>query len=141
MDELKKFHNFDEVQNSNSNIAKYLKLKNLLDSTKKQLRKKKTLSHSQASRNQLLQNRRLSIEEDPDDKISALQMLVKNNIQESLRSQTGTGQMSAKYLVPHADNLNTYNSQVEKPGPVTGQLQHLPFLMQDPNQYQSIMIN
>ena len=141
MDELKKFHNFDEVQNSNSNIAKYLKLKNLLDSTKKQLRKKKTLSHSQASRNQLLQNRRLSIEEDPGDKISALQMLVKNNIQESLRSQTGTGQMSAKYLVPHADNLNTYNSQVEKPGPISDQLQNLPFLMQDPNQYQSVMIN
>ena len=141
MDELKKFHNFDEVQNSNSNVAKYLKLKNLLDSTKKQLRKKKTLSHSQASRNQLLQNRRLSIEEDPDDKISALQILVKNNIQESLRSQTGTGQMSAKYLVPHADNLNTYNSQVEKPGPISDQLQNLPFLMQDPNQYQSVMIN
>ena len=142
MDELKKFHNFDEVQNSNSKVATYLKLKNLLDSTKKQLRKKKTLSHSQASRDQLLQNRRLSIEEDPDDKIRALQMLVKSNIQESLRSQPGAGQMSAKYLVPHADNLNIYNSQVEKPGPINDQLQNLPFLMQDPSQYQSsVMIN
>ena len=152
LEELKKFHNFEDVKNSNSKVATYLKLKDLLDSTKKQLEKKKNSSPIHATRNQLFQNRRLSIEEDPDEKITALQKLVRSNIADSLQAQHGhsvagdqtdlsKGHMPVKYRVPHAVNLNMYNSQVEKPGPVTGQLQHLPFLMQDPNQYQSIMIN
>ena len=44
MEELKKFHDFQEVQDSNSQIAQYLKLKNLLTATKQNLENKKKSS-------------------------------------------------------------------------------------------------
>ena len=70
----------------------------------------------------LLQNRRLDVDIDDDDdseqKINALQLLVKNNIQESLQNQHKhlSGDLSPNhmaYVVPSAEHLNMYNSQVE----------------------------
>ena len=171
MEELKKFHDFQEVQDSNSQIAQYLKLKNLLTATKQNLENKKKSSRKTIM-NKLLQNRRLDVDDsedqvnplqmlvqygdDSEDKINALQMLVKSNIKDSLQNQhqylSGTKSDLSKshmaYAIPSAGNLNIYNSQVEKPGPpvAAGQLQNLPFLLTDPSPYhhqhsQSIMIN
>merc|ERR1719310_448621 len=97
--------------------------------------------------NKLLQNRRLDVDvDDSEDKINALQMLVKSNIKDSLQNQhqylSGTKNDLSKghmaYAIPSASNLNIYNSQVEKPGPgpgAAGQYQNLPFLLTDPGQY------
>ena len=154
LEELKKYHDFKQVKDSNSVVAKYLKLKNML-SQKKNLEMKKKNSR-EIIKNKLLQNRRLSIDyddvDDSDEKISALQMLIKNNIKDSLNSQAkhlsvNKNDLSPNhmaYVIPSAENLNIYNSQVEKPLPVpavNGQLQNLPFL--DTSQYksQSILIN
>ena len=88
MEELKKFQNFQEVQNSNSDVAKYLKIKDLLESlgSKQSLEERKKASR-QKIMDKLLQNRRLSVEDDSDEKINALQMLVRSNIDTSLQTQ------------------------------------------------------
>ena len=160
MEELKKFQNFQEVQNSNSDVAKYLKIKDLLESlgSKQSLEERKKASR-QKIMDKLLQNRRLSVEDDSDEKINALQMLVRSNIDTSLQTQHQSQQVAgsggsfghmSQYMVPAADHLNMkYTSQVEKPSlqsgaqqaAMSGPLQNLPFLAPEPGPYNSVMIN
>ena len=151
IEELKKYHDFSTVTESNSIVAKYLKLKAML-SKKQQLEESKKNTRYQIM-SKLLQNRRLDVEDDSDSKIKALQLLVKSNIDDSLRTQhnqlsgakNDLGLKHMAYVIPSAENLNMFSSQVEKPiqSDVNSGFQNLPFLHQDTNQFpsQSVMIN
>ena len=141
-------------------MKEYLKLKKLLEEKKRKLLEDQKKSSRQQILNKMKQNRRMSVvepEDNPDQKIEALQLLVNSNINDALLQQKPellgspnynskvAGQMS--YVIPSAESLHMYNSQVEKPSmPVMrgGALQHsLPFLGAEPSQYnsQSVMIN
>ena len=149
LEELKKYHDFSTVTESTSIVAKYLKLKDMMAKKKKLEEQKKNSRYDILTK--LLQNRRLDVEDDSDSKIDALKMLVKSNIEDSLKSQhsqlTGTkndlGGKHMAYAIPSVDNLNMFNSQVEKPiqSPVNTDLQNLPFLVQDSNHYQVPMVH
>ena len=141
--DLQSFQQFQQVKGTRDDLQEYLRLKKMLEEKRKKTSRNQILS-------KLKQNRRMSVEpeDDPEQKIRALNLLVKSNINEALlnqksdllrssaRSKASSGHMS--YVIPSADSLH---SQVEKPSlPLQNSL---PFLGQDPSQYnsQSIMIN
>ena len=125
----------------------------MLEEKKRKLIEDKKKTSRQKILNKMKQNRRMSLEpeDDSDQKIEALQLLVRSNINDALvKQKPGLMDITAdhmSYVIPSAESLHMYNSQVEKPSMsvISGQaLQNsLPFLVEDPSQYnsQSVMVN
>ena len=142
-----------ETGGGQSDLREYLTLKNMLEEKKRKLIEDKKKTSRQKILNKMKQNRRMSLEpeDDSDQKIEALQLLVRSNINDALvKQKPGLMDITAdhmSYVIPSAESLHMYNSQVEKPSMsvISGQaLQNsLPFLVEDPSQYnsQSVMVN
>ena len=164
IDDLRRFQQFQELSGNPNDLEKYLQLQNSNTQKKDEgiVSRKQSGQQLRRSENRKMQNlnRRVGNNKDDDseEKIEALQMLVKSNIQDSFENQnqlylnqrvpiSQTKSKQVSYVMPSGENLNIYKSQVEKPPqpPINNaQLQNsLPFLLQDPSQYksQSILIN